>query len=1265
MGKSALALVTTLALLRAAAPVLAQTPKKPGGAVQPPAVAATIEATNRILGYTGWDDDFLYVAVAVNKPNIVGKNTEAFSHPLEDDAVLISVQSDNDHKALRRNEHTFTLAISAAHGAQLYLGADAAPLYRDDKQLGELLKAIADKYKDAKDNKVLLEAQKRETDAILSKIFKYEVQQRGIPRRDNSFAPGYTVEVAIPWIDLGIKPTDGLHLGFNVVAQSKSAGSPPIQSLSPTVRGASDVDNPSLWTEIVLSKNAAPSTPALLTVPRVPETNRLELNGELTPGEWNGISVFEFGELANAPTGRVALETTLASRNRLEFVPRVPRPVVPIAALSAVNLPARQPEKVTPLVMATYEYNYQADPRKAAPSAQVVRSDNSSLLAHHPLDGAGPWFSYDRADWHRKQLAEARREGIDVLLPVYRGDRHARQIYADKGLDVLVMALKAMRQSGQDYPQIGLFLDTNSLIEALGDRPDLHDPKALNTLYGMIRDYYLHIPSEFRCSVPMSAANGGRRAYPVFLSDAAAIKDMDTAFVTELRKRFATDFPGGDLLVAGVDGFRSKATMDGFFANPTAKDGAPFGEGWLKIATVSAGYAASRTFENKALPARRDTDAYRTVWTNAIGKAPDWVLLDGWNDYTNGREILPSVEAGFSLADTTLFLTRLFAGTTKQSLRLVSHDMPATLAPGETTTVALRLQNSGMEEWGGGKSPLPTVSYRWRGKNGIAANGGTVGLTAPVLAGKNVSLSLPITAGNGKSSPLAAGDYTLEISVGTQDKKAGAAGAPMCEIPVHIGVDGAAASWAATVIRTDMPTLLENGGLYEVNATLRNDGSTTWHKSEGVRVGVRLYSVKETADGPTSTPLTTADASTMLDKDIAPGQLATVRLVLPITDPQGAALPDLEPGSGYLARWEVAPNAGAKAATVALQGEAASAGVSVAPTPVALVDFDFGVRFTQDVTPQTLPGGKRLPVRISLQNTGTQTWRRDQVRVGYHWYFQDGTEYFFENETSPITEDVSPGSQTQEMLAWVTPPPTDGTYWLVWDVKFGDTWASTVGGTRVGDSVLHQIQVIGDKLTFTDLTKSYNLDGVSDPENAASAGFDAQGRSFPASLLPPFPDSPIAPAGMWLPTDKTGVDSPRRVGFRWGPKEGKSKNMIACMGQRVELGKTSEGFCHLMHLVAASSGKETQINLKLVFEEPDGTTSQDQYSLTVSPWDHPGENKDEIAALTPWHNEKDGAKLGAVALYHYMIKVRSPRKLVALELPNAPEVKIAAITLEK
>ncbi len=1261
MGKSARALVTALALLRLATPAAAQTRNTPNGAKPPVAAPAAVETTNRLVGYTGWDNEFLYLAIQVNKPNLTGTNTEAFSNPLQDDAIIVSLQADNDHKATMRTAQTVTLAISAAHGAQLYLGADAHPLFRDFKEPGELLKAISEKYKDD-----ALE-QKKQNDRILSKIFKYEVQQKGIARKDNSFAPGYTVEVAIPWLDLGIQPEVGTRLGFNVVAQSKSAGSPAIQSLSPRVKGASDVDNPSLWNEIVLSNTAAPTAAALVTAPRIPINNRPDLSGELTPGEWNGVSQFEFGELATARTGKAALESTLAARNRLEFVPRPARPVVAIAPpLEAGAMPPLTSQKVTPLVMATYEYHYQADPRKAAPAAQVARADNGSLLAHHPLDGAGPWFSFDRADWHRKQLMEARREGIDVLLPVYRGSPRDRQLYADKGLNVLVMALQSLRDSGQDYPQIGLFLDTDSLIDALGDRPDLHDAAALNTLYAMIRDYYRHIPAPFRCGLPLNTANGGRLAYPVFLSSASALKGMDAAFTQTLRRRFAADFPGCDLLFAGAMSFEGKAGLEGYFADSKAKEGLPSAAGWLKIATVSAGYSEQRTFADKTLPARRDSASYRLLWTNAISKSPEWVLLDGWNDYTNGREITPSLEAGYSLADTTLFLSRLFAGASRQSVRLLAHDVPTSLPPGSAVTVQLRLQNSGLEEWGGLKSPPWGLASRWRSKAGKLTQGATVAFNRPVLAGQNVPVTLALTAGSGKAAPLPAGDYTLEVAPVPLDKSGKgswpAAATAVVELPVHIGGESVHSAWAASVVSADLPTLLENGGLYEVNATVRNDGTAVWRKAEGVHVGVRLYTVHDGPNGLTETPVASPDSSALLDRDVLPGETANVRFILLATDPQGLPLLEPETGSASEIRWEVAPASGAQAvALVQLQENAL--GVSFAPQPVSLVDFDFGVKFTQEITPAAMPGGKRLPVRISLQNVGTQTWRKEQVRVGCHWYYQDGTEYFFENETTPLTEDVPPGGRVKELLAYITPPPGDGTYWLVWDVKFGDTWASTAAGTRVADGIVHPLQVIGERMIYTDLTKAFTTDGISDEKSAASGNFDGQGHSFPAALVPPYPDAPILPGGMWLPTDKTGPESPRRIAFRWGPKEGSAKNLIACNGQRVELGK-SAGFCHYLHIVAASAHLEKQVNLKLIFEEPTGT-SEDLYSITVSPWDHPGENKDEITVMAPWHQEHSGTAPGAVALYHYTIKIRDPRKLSAIQLPLIPEVKIAAITLEK
>src|SRR5262249_36152102 len=155
--------------------------------------------------------------------------------------------------------------------------------------------------------------------------------------------------------------------------------------------------------------------------PRV-YANKPVIDGDVTPGEWNALAGFEFGERTGAG-GAASPVKTLAARTRPEFTPRAPRPMVPRSAPGDRTVPVaeRRPQKRAPLVLARYDYWYQGDRRKAIPVVNVLRPNGSSAFVQHPLEGTGPWFSYDRADWHRRQLSDLRRAGIDVILPTYRG----------------------------------------------------------------------------------------------------------------------------------------------------------------------------------------------------------------------------------------------------------------------------------------------------------------------------------------------------------------------------------------------------------------------------------------------------------------------------------------------------------------------------------------------------------------------------------------------------------------------------------------------------------------------------------------------------------------------------------------------------------------------------------------------------------------------------------------------------------------------------
>ncbi len=1255
MQKSSLLFMVLAASLTAG---ISATAKKPvPTAPQENKDATVADVTNRVAFYSAWDEEFLYLFVQVNKPVLTGKNDKPFSNPIEDDAIIFSLQTDNDHKSTGRTAKTFSIVVSAKGGTQLYQGEGATRLYKGlEEDFGKRIETI---NRDVKDPAV----QQMKVDALLRTLFKAGFNAQGAKRPIGAPAAGYTIEIAVPWVNMGGRPADDAKMGFNVVAQSVAPGSPAVQSLSPTIKTTGDISNPSLWGEIAFKNDAAPLKNRLYTCPRV-LANKPLIDGEFTPGEWNTASFLEFGERIGAGSVANLSALTIAARSHPKYAPRPTRVALPLAPYNAhpLPVPARKPQSVPSLVFASYRYDYQGDTRKTAPSQGVAQANGATLLALHPSEGAGAWFSYDRADWHRRMLTEARSSGVDVVLPVYRSDIRSQQLYARKGLIAMVAALEYMRQEGIDYPQVGLQLDTSSLIETFGERPDLSEQKVKEALYSAIRDFYRQIPKSYRYTVFLNAENGGGRANVVFLATPTTFRDFDGGFMDYVRGRFRADF-GDDLILLGAPEFRAKAPLDGYFQE-TQERGFQFeAGGWISVASVGAGYDNSLARANSAEPALhrpyREGETYRDDWKRALEKKPNWVLLDGWNDYTHGAATVATVEYGTTVSDITRLYTRYFSGSAPVSMKFLSHDTPNTIQAGRTYTLNVRVQNTGMVAWGAksddGVTPLSFV-YRWKRKDEVVAQGSPLLLSTLFLARANDTMVIPVAAMDANRQPLPDGEYTLEIGALSYDKATkkmvwvgDSEPSKALQIPVKVAAKGA--DWGATLVFANLPRTLETGGLYEIKAIVRNDGGAVWRASES-RIALHLYKtyLKEGAIVEELVPM--ADASGAVEKDTLPGQEATVKISVPIMDSEGKPLPfwTQEQEWAYTLRWEVSSDKGV-------------GGAVFHASNVALVEYDFGAKFTIDATPAALPGERRLPVRISLQNDGPQTWLADRVRVGYHWYYRDGAELIFEDEATPLPIEVPPGKSVDDMLAMITAPSMDGVYWLVWDVKVGDTWLSTTSALRAMDTSVRQVRVIGGRLLFADLTKHYNMNGAADRTALGSGDFDGKGRAFPAEWLPPFEEMAVAPVTLWQATAKKGPDSPRRISFRMGLKGLKAKNFIAAKGQKIELGASS-GQCRILHILAASSLAQVNATLGLIFQEPTGT-SEDQYSFSASPWNKPPARNDAIAFHAPYTYTAKGAEDGEVSLYHYQIKIRDPRKLIAINLPNAPDLKIAAISLEK
>lgn len=1249
MGKRALMLAAAMMLCRVSMPLPATAQNTP----VPPVAAdvSTSYSVNRILGYTAWDDDFLYLAFQVNKPTLKGTNVAPYSNPLGDDALIVSLQRDGSKTATARTDKTYTLAVSAVGGMQLYSGANATPLFESFEDIGKQIEAATKNEPDQ--NK---QAAKRAE--ILGRILKFQAVQKGFIRPTGTAVSGYTVEVAIPWGDLGGRPDADARMGFSVVAQSTTPDSPLIQSFAPKVKTPEDAANPSLWGEIVFRNAPGTDANAATVAPRVLGA-KPTIDGELGETEWNRLAGFEFGERAPVSRNGGSQTETFAARTKPDFTPKPARPAVPPRQMPLPELTAHSAQKFAPMVLGLYRMDYQADTRRSTPATGVFAADGSTLLSVHPLNGMGPWFSSERANWHRRELSEMRRSGIDAALVVYRPARNSR--LPQNALQALASALEALRASGrQDYPQIGLCLDMDALFASEKSNPN----GTADVLFRALREFYRTVPSASTFAVPLSAANGGRMANVVFLSGATLLTDAETL---TLRRQFAQEF-GRDLLLVGRMSSKDTAKLDGYFGETRAA-GFQFSDaGIVKIASVGAGYDVPSLPDTvKAFRSRKNGETYREDWKQALAKRPDWVLIDGWNDYANGAAVAPTMEYGYSSANLTTVYARLFAGGEKLGAKVLAHDAPMQMIGGASYQVTALAQNTGVGGWGDTAFELTPVGfgYRWLKNGQVVATGRPTTLDSTILAGQNTRALLAVRTQDETGKPLAAGTYTLEIGAVTVNKGGSitgwignAAGTATVQMPVTIGN---VPTWGATLIASDLPRGLESGSVPEVRVTVRNDGNAAWHAADGVRIGVRLYAAV-TSSGVSSsaeTPVESADASAVIPNDVLPGELVTVRVPVPLLMPDGKPLPTSE-GISYTARYEVFATKGTR--TAGLQDNAGD-GVAFAPTPVSVVDFDFGVQFLANGTPNTLPVARRLPVRLSLKNVGAQTWKKEGVRIGYHWYYQDGTEVIWEDETTPLPKDVAPGETLKEMLAWVSAPPYDGNYTLVWDVKFGNTWASTVDGSRVFDETARQMDVTGGRLAWADLTKLYNLDGISEDSNPADGDFDGKGNTFPSPLLPPYANATVAPATMWLPTAKTGPDSPRRISFRMGSKEEKTPNFIACQGQKIDISK-SAATCRVLHILAATTGNDTFASLKLFFQEPTGV-AEDITSLKVERWDKLPANMDNLGFAIPQRHTRKGIVEEPVYLHHYTIKMREGRKLIALGLPVLPDVKIAAITMEK
>lgn len=287
-----------------------------------------------------------------------------------------------------------------------------------------------------------------------------------------------------------------------------------------------------------------------------------------------------------------------------------------------------------PVVLTPYFYWYDI-----YSGAHIVNPDGSDALTTHPPTFTG--FSYLSKAWHRQQLLDMIRAGIDVVLPVYWGEPSQRlpdqpvasQPWSYAGLPPLVQAREELLAQGIQPPRIGLFYDTSTLEWNVANRKiDLTTDHGRQWFYETIRDFFSLIPPQHWAMID------GRPI--IFLYAAGFAADHDQACFDFALQAFAADFGGRTPYI--VREISWNVQTDQVYAW-----GGALGLKNPGVASLGPGYDHSAVPGRDPLIIDRENGAFfERNWIRFLRNPSRLVMVETWNEFHEGTDIAASREYG-------------------------------------------------------------------------------------------------------------------------------------------------------------------------------------------------------------------------------------------------------------------------------------------------------------------------------------------------------------------------------------------------------------------------------------------------------------------------------------------------------------------------------------------------------------------------------------------------------------------------------------------
>jgi len=336
----------------------------------------------------------------------------------------------------------------------------------------------------------------------------------------------------------------------------------------------------------------------------------------------------------------------------------VPATASPVLASPPDATPAPYPAPLGPRATFTYYFYWYDTETGLHLGPHGPAAAETDPITDRPIPE--PATTWRGTAWHAKQLTDMAYAGIDVALPVFWGDTE-QELWPRPGVANLALALERVRVAGTTPPAVGMFYDTNS-------RPglDLRTKAGRDAIYDDVRYFFTTIPRPY-----WALADGSRPI--IWLYEPSVLGGYDSAFLADLRTRFARDFGTQPYIVVERDWLDLQSGLTGY-------DDTYRWVGWgaptwgATIAAVSPGYDERFIGGRQGFFVPREGGAvYERGLSEAIECGQPWLAVETWSEFHEATEVAETVEYGREYLDITRRYVAWFkAGALPAGMRIES-----------------------------------------------------------------------------------------------------------------------------------------------------------------------------------------------------------------------------------------------------------------------------------------------------------------------------------------------------------------------------------------------------------------------------------------------------------------------------------------------------------------------------------------------------------------------------------------------------------------